>query len=101
MEIIEESKLCFLSDKKEGANEKSNGAQIYAHAFLTNIHKPYAPVIGLPGRGTPGLPGGNKLKLKKSAPQYLGFSGLLGLFLAGGLGIFSGVSGWLPLSLLT
>ena len=51
-----------------------------------------------PGRGTPGLPGGNQLKLKKSAPQYPGLSGLLGLFLARGLGTFSGVSGWLPLS---
>ena len=39
-----------------------------------------------PGRGTPGLPGGNQLKLKKSAPQYPGLSGLLGLFLARGLG---------------
>ena len=54
-----------------------------------------------PGRGTPGLPGGNHLKLKKSAPQYRGLSGLLGLFLARGLGTFSGISGWLPLSLLT
>ena len=54
-----------------------------------------------PGRGTPGLPGGNQLKLKKSAPQYPGLSGLLGLFLARVLGTFSGVSGWLPLSLLT
>ena len=51
-----------------------------------------------PGRGTPGLPGGNQLKLKKSAPQYPGLSGLLGLFFARGLGTFSGVSGWLPLS---
>ena len=53
-----------------------------------------------PGRGTPGLPGWNQLKLKKSAPQYRGLSGLLGLFLARGLGTFSGFSGWLPLSLL-
>ena len=51
-----------------------------------------------PGRENPGLPGGNQLKLKKSAPQYPGISGLLGLFLARGLGTFSGVSGWLPLS---
>ena len=57
-----------------------------------------ALVIGLPGKGTPGLLGGNQLKLKKSAPQYRGLSGLLGLFLARGLGTFSGVSGWLPLS---
>ena len=54
-----------------------------------------------PGKGTPGLPGGNQLKLKKIAPQYRGLSGLLGLFLARGLGTFSDVSGWLPLSLLT
>ena len=47
-----------------------------------------------PGRGTPGLPGGNQLKLKKSAPQYPGLSGLLGLFLARGLGTYR----WLPLS---
>ena len=46
-----------------------------------------------PGRGTPGLPGGNQLKLKMSAPQYRGLSGLLGLFLAQGFGTFSGVSG--------
>ena len=51
-----------------------------------------------PGRGTPGLPGGNQLKLKKSAPQYSGLSGLLGLFLARSLGTFSGVNWWLPLS---
>ena len=51
-----------------------------------------------PGRGTPGLPGGNQIKLKKSAPQYRGLFGLLGLFLARGLGTFSGVSEWLPLS---
>ena len=41
-----------------------------------------------PGRETPGIPGGNQLKLKKSAPQYQGLSGLLGLFLARGLGTF-------------
>ena len=35
-----------------------------------------------PGRGTPGLPGGNQLKLKKSVPQYRSLFGLLGLFLA-------------------
>ena len=64
-------------------------------------HKTYALVIGLPGKGDPGTTGGNQLKLKKSAPQYQGLSGLLGLFLARGLGTFSGVSGWLPLPLLT
>ena len=58
-------------------------------------------VIGLPRNGTLGLVGGNQLKLKKSAPQYRGLSGLLSLFLARGLGTFSSVSGWLPLSLLT
>ena len=42
----------------------------------------------VPGWGTPGLPGGNQLKLKKSVPQYRGLSGLLGLFLARGLGTF-------------
>ena len=41
-----------------------------------------------PGRGTPELLGGNQLKLKKSAPQYQDLSGLLGLFLARGLGTF-------------
>ena len=41
----------------------------------------YALVIGLPGKGDPGLPGGNQLKLEKSAPQYLGLSGLLAFIL--------------------
>ena len=53
------------------------------------------------GRGTPRLPGGNQLKLKKSAPQYPGLSGLLGLFLARGLGHFQASVGGchcLPLS---
>ena len=49
-----------------------------------------------PGRGTLRLPGGNQLKLKKSAPQYPSLSGLLGLFLARGLGTYR----WLPLSLI-
>ena len=56
-----------------------------------------------PGRGTPGLPGGNQLKLKKCAPQYQGLSGLLGLFLARGLGTFQASVGGchcLPLSLI-
>ena len=46
------------------------------------------------GRGTLGLPRGNQLNLKKCTPQYLGLSGLLGLFLARGLGTYR----WLPLS---
>ena len=57
-----------------------------------------ALVIGLPGKGDTGTTGGNQLKLKKSAPQYPGLSGLLDLFLVRGLGTFSGVSGSLPLS---
>ena len=40
------------------------------------------------GRGTPGLPGGNQLKLKKSAPQYRGLPSLLVLFLAEDWGHF-------------
>ena len=66
--------------------------------FMAHRCKCNALVIGLPGKGDPGTTGGNQLKLKKSAPQYPGLSGLLGLFLARGLGTFSGVSGWLPLS---
>ena len=68
------------------------------YIFVYSFYNIYALVIGLPGKGDPGLPGRNQLKLKKSAPQYPGHSGLLDLFLARGLGKFSGVSGWLPLS---
>ena len=57
--------------------------------------------LAFPGRGTPGLLGGNQLKLKKSAPQYPGLSGLLGLFLAEDWGNFQASVGGchcLPLS---
>ena len=47
-----------------------------------------ALVISLLRKGDPGTTGGNQLKLKKSAPQYPGLSGLLGLFLTRGLGTF-------------
>ena len=63
--------------------------------------KLYALVIGLPGKGDPRTTGGKSAKSEESVPQYRGLSGLLGLFLAQGLGKFSGVNGWLPLSLLT
>ena len=77
-------------------------------SFLDFLRYGYTRVFGVmhlssafPGRGTPGLPGGNQLRLKKSAPQYPGLSGLMGLFLARGLGTFQASVGGchcLPLS---
>ena len=63
-------------------------------------HPIYALVIGLPGKGDPGTTRGKSAKIKEECAPYRGLSGLLGLFLARGLGTFSGVSEWLPLSLL-
>ena len=55
-----------------------------------------------PGRGTPGLrEGGESAKIEEECAPVPDLSGLPGLFLARGLGTYSGVSGTLPLSLLT
>ena len=57
-----------------------------------------ALVIGLPGKGDPRTTGGRSAKIEEECTPVPGSFWSSGLFLAQGLGTFSGISGWLPLS---
>ena len=66
--------------------------------FEETISCDYARLIGLPGKGDPGTTQGKSAKIEEECAPVPGSFWSSGLFLAQGLGTFSGVSGWLPLS---
>ena len=69
---------------------------IILHSVI--LGKPYGLFIGLPGKGDPGTTGGKSAKIEEECAPVPGSFWSSGPFFARGLGTFSGVSGWLPLS---